>query len=332
MKNHQPLQTRRFLAAVAGGLALFAGAAHAAPFLYSPGDLVLALRQSGNAFDYVVNLGKATNFNALPAGTSLALTNFRSDLFKIAFPSENGVKWSVAGANRPPVDPNYPLQTIWVTAPRLDPAVRSPAWLRKGQFVQGAAASQIDAVGANGAAASSSQPSGPDNTVTGVVIPLDTSFAISPLIGDAGDYVGTFQGNVESTTAEDFDGDAGNVSRSDLYELLPGTTAAGTANTPARYLGYFELRPDGTLTFSTSAPPPPKPNITKIARDGNVTTVSFTTVNGASYQLRATDATGLTTPVSTWTAGATIAGNGSERSLQDTSTSPIRFFTIEAKP
>lgn len=332
MKIHSNLSPSPGFVGLLGGFALFTGALQAAPFLYSPGDLVLAFRQAGNASDYVVNLGKATNYNALPAGATVDVASLSATQLASAFPSLNGLKWSVAGANRPPVDTNYPVQTLWVSGPRLDAAVQSPAWLRKGQFVQGTGASQIDSVGVNAAASSSSQAAGPNNTATGVVIPLNTDFAFTPLIGDAGDFLGTFQGNVESATADDFDGDPGNVSRSDLYELVPGTTAAGTLNTPGRFLGYFELKPDGTLAFNTGSTPPPVPTITTVVRAGDGTTVSFKTVTGARYTLRATDASGLGRPVSTWSAGATLTGNGSVQSLQDDSTAAVRFFAVEVLP
>lgn len=108
------------------------------------------------------------------------------------------------------------------------------------------------------------------------------------------------------------------VSRSDLYELIPGTSAAGTLNTAGRYLGYFELKPDGSLTFNTGKPPLTNPAITAIVRDGGVTTVSFTTVAGATYQLRATGADGLATSPSSWAAGATVVGTGSVLTLART--------------
>lgn len=332
MKTHRNPGFARHLAAAVSGVALFTGALQAAPFLYSSGDLVLAFRQTGNASDYAVNIGKATNYNALPEGTTLTITNLSTTQLNAAFPSVNGIKWSVAGANRPPFDSNYPVQTIWAGAGRAEADVQSSAWLRKGQFVQGTAASQIDAIGANAAASSSSQPAGANNTAFGVVIPVNTDYTISPLIGDAGDYASTFQGDVQATTADDFDGDVTNVSRLDLYELQPGTTAAGTLNTPGRYLGYFELKSDGSLTFNTGAPAAPAPTITNIARDGEVAVVTFTTVNGATYKLRSTNEAGLNTPVSTWTAGPTITGTGAELSLQETSADGIRFYAIEVEP
>ncbi len=289
MKSSSNLRGIPGLAGRVGGWALLTGALHSAPFQYSPGDLILAFRQSGNASDYIVNLGKATHYNALPTGATVNVLTLSGTQLNAAFPSVNGLKWSVAGANRPPLDPNYPVQTLWISAPRLESGVKSPAWLRKGQFVQGTAASQIDAVGVNAAAASSSQPAGPNNTATGVEIPVNSDFAFTPLIGDAGDYVETFQGDVENTTPDDFDSEPTQVSRSDLFELLPGTTAAGTLNQPGRHLGYFELSPNGILIFHTVSTVVPPPQISSIRRDGDVTTVFFPTVQGATYRLRATE-------------------------------------------
>jgi hypothetical protein len=57
--------------------------------------------------------------------------------------------------------------------------------------------------------------------------------------------------------------------------------------------------------------------------------VSFATVNGANYTLRATDAAGLGSPITTWAAGPTLTGNGSVQSLQDTSAAAVRFFALE---
>ncbi len=321
----------RGLAALVGGFGLFIGTVHAAPFLYAPGDLVLAFRQIGNASDYVVNIGKATSYNNLPSGATVNVASLPVAQLNSAFPSLNALQWSVAAANRPPLDANYPLQTIWVTAPRQVVSVQSPAWLRKGQFVQGNSASQVDAVGINAAASSAILPGGPNNTATGVVLPVNSPFPIGPAIGSSGDYAGNFQGRVENTTPEDFDGDPANVSRSDLYELIPGTTTAGTINTPGRYLGYFELKPDGSLTFNTGSTPTPSPNITAIGRTNDITTVSFTTVGTANYRLRAVNTLG--TPVSSWpVVSGPVSGSGAILSLQDTNSADSRFFAVEVQP
>jgi hypothetical protein len=309
---------------------LGAAGVQAAPFLYTPGDLVLTFRQAGNASDLVVNVGRAAAYSTLPAGSSITVTNLDPALLTSTFSSLNGLSWSVLAANRPPVVPEFPLQTLWAASPRANQQTVGPAWLRKGQFVQGNTGGQIDAIGKNAASFSSGQPAGPDNTATAVAIPVGNAFSPGPSLGDPPTLVGTFQGRVEAVTADDFDSDEGNVSRADLYELVPGTRAEGTLDAPGRLLGYFELKTDGTLTFSNGVVPPQAPVITAINRDGDLTVVSFPTVNGVTYRLRHTDAAGLGTPVSTWTSGPTVNGTGSPATLQDSSTSAVRFYAIEA--
>lgn len=186
-------------------------------------------------------------------------------------------------------------------------------------------------MGVNAALSSSLLPGGPDNTATGVVVPVNAPFPIGPVLGADGNYQGTFQGKVENVTPDDFDGDPANVSRSDLYELRPGTIDGGTYDTPGRHLGYFELQPDGTLNFHTGSTPPPAPVITAIGRTNDITTVSFTTVGTASYRLRASSTLG--TPVSSWpVVSGPVSGTGATLSLQDTSGAGSRFFAVDAQP
>lgn len=332
MKLPRTSPWHRGLAAATGGLVLLTPWLDAAPFLYTSGDLVLVLRQTGNANDLIVHVGRASTFSTLDPGTRVVVSNLTASQLAAAFPSLNGLKWTVAGANRPPVDPAYPLQTFWVTAPRENPGTPATPWLRKGQFVQGNAASQIDALGVNAALGSSLQPAGPNNTATGVVLSVSSPFTIGPALGEAGDLANNFQGRVENVTPDDFDADPGNVSRADLIELLPGTTAAGTINQPGRVLGSFELKPDGSLEFVAASTAAPAPVITGIQRTGDVTSVSFPTVSGVTYLLRSTDGPGLASPPATWTAGATVVGTGSSATLQDTATGDLRFYVVEALP
>jgi hypothetical protein len=300
-----------------------------APFVYAPGDLLLTLRQPGNATDLVVNLGPASAFSAVPAGKVEVITRLAPTLLNATFPSLNGLAWSVLAANRPPVVPEFPLQTLWVGGVRLDPGSASSPWLRKGQFVQGNTGAQIDAIGKNAAAFSSAQPAGPANTASAVAIPVGNAFAVGPVLGDPPTLVGTFQGRVETVTADDFDTDPGNVSRSDLYELIPGTRAEGTLDAPGRLVGVFELKGDGTLTFSTGDQTP-VPLISGVNHSQGVSTVTFRSSAGVTYRLRSTDESGLSRPVSTWAIGASVTGDGSYRSLQDSSASSTRFYAVEA--
>ena len=213
--------------------------------------------------------------------------------------------------------------------------MQSAPWLRRSASLQGNTGSQVDAIGIRARYAGNDLlAAGPDNTATGVIVPLTGAFQnfnLSDPVGPGGNYANNFQGNVENLTPDDFTASPSNVSRSDLYEVEPGTASGGTINAPGRYLGYFELKADGTLTFNTTVTVP-TPEITGISREAGVTTLSFPTVSGVTYRLRATGAAGLTTPVSTWTAGASVVGDGTEKTLQDNSADAIRFFTIEAQP
>lgn len=421
----------RSLHAALAALTMLPAALEAASFAYSPGDLLLTFRQSGNASDLVVNVGKAATFDSLPPGTTIPVTALAASQVSSAFPSINGVNWSVAGANRPPADPKYPVQTLWVSRPREIPTSQSLPWLRKGVYYQGTAGGQIAGLGANTVSASSLLPAGPDNDGTGVVIPSTGDFSVSPLLGDGGDFAGTFQGAVEASTPADFDSDPSSVSRVDLYELLPGSTAAGTLNNPGRYLGYFELKPDASLTFNTLLPTPALPTISPIAdqttdedtptvaigftvgdsetaandlvvtatssdtsvvapggislggtgasrtitltpvpnasgtttitvtvadsanvttsasfvltvkavnvlptaativRDGNATTISFETVRGFVYVVRAVEDLTLGGSVGTWKTISTISGDGSIKAVEDVSGSPSKYFVVE---
>jgi hypothetical protein len=330
MKIPPSLSKLRSLGAWLAGLTVFTGALQGAPFLYAPGDLVLAFRQTGGASDYVVNIGKATNYVALSPGTTVTVTNLSVTQFNAAFASVNSLRWSVGAANRPPVDTNYPLQTLWVARPRLDQGVPATPWLRKSQASQGLAGAQVDGVGYNAGVFSSTQTAGPNNTATGVLVATTHSFNISQVIGAAGNYANTFQGNVETLTPVNFADSAANVSRADLFELLPGSFAGGTLDTPGRHLGHFELKPDRTLTFTALSTGPIPPLVTAVTHTNGVTTVSVTSVIGSNYRLRAANT--LTTPVSTWTViGSFVPGTGHTLSLQDTSTVPARFFAVEAQ-
>jgi len=297
-------------------------------FIYGPRDLILGLRQTGGPSELVVNLGQVSNYFSLSVGASLVISNLSTNQLKTAFASLNSVSWSVSSAVRTSGDTNYPLQTIWVTAPRLNIETQTDLWLRQSQLSQGNAAAIIYAIGQGAATYGNQQPGGPENTADSVIIPAGNQNAYGTFMTLDGNLRGTFQGNAENTTPASF-GLAGQPVRSDLYELKPGS--GPSLNTPGTYLGYFEFRPDGTMTFTAgpSTPQVTRPNITSLVRNGNANMISFTTVNGATYSLRYTNSVGLTTPVINWPiAGATVAGDGSIKSLQDSATEADRFYAI----
>jgi hypothetical protein len=312
---------------VALGLCEFEPSARA--FSYTNCDLVAAFRLPNGVSDLIVNLGPAATFEGLPAGTSLTITNVLTNQLHAVFPSLNGLDWSVSGAMRGNTNySQFPLQTIWVTSPQAEIGSAGSIWARKGQFTLGTTSAQIDAIGTDAVIYGTTQPAGTNNTSTAIVIPSTDPNSYTTIIGANGDFAGTFQGDVENTTADGFDS-SDTSSRSVLYELQPASGA--DLNAPGQLLGYFDLSPQGTLTFTAGAPPL-STTIASIENSQLGVTISFPTVASVSYRLRSTDSTGLSTPTSAWTViGNPVTGNGSIQSVHDTNTvSTARFYVVEA--
>jgi hypothetical protein len=115
-----------------------------------------------------------------------------------------------------------------------------------------------------------------------------------------------------------------------------GITCAGlysaiSSNLPPTLIGNFCLGANGVLTFTTSSPTPPAPDL-QIARAGNVSTISFVTTNGVNYTLLYTNTAGLGTPVANWPSlPGTISGNNSTTNFTDTSADPDRVYRVKAQ-
>jgi hypothetical protein len=308
----------------AGALLAAAVSLQAQTFTYTNCDLVAGFRIIGGASDLVVDLGPVATFESLPPRSVTVITNLSATQLANALPTVDGVSWSVAAALRGNPNYSYPLQTIWVTSPRPDIYTPGKVWQNASQGTLGGAASQIDAIGYDASVYGNGQPAGPNNTPTGILIPPASQYAYSYLMGSHQNYSGTFQGVVENTTPIDFDS-AGRPSRSVLYRLVPDASphAAGTV------VGFFDFNTNGVLTF-TAGPPPERTTVSQTSRQGTVTTIWFPTVNLVGYRLRYTDSTGLATPISSWTIGSTLIGNGTTLSLQDTNSTPNRFYVVEA--
>ena len=293
-------------------------------FTYTNCDLVAGFRLIGGASDLVVDLGSVAAFENLTPRSVITITNLSAIQLASALPTLDGVSWSVSAAMRGNTNYSYPLQTIWVTSPRPDIYTPGTVWQTKSSGTLGGAASQIDAIGFDASIYGNGQPGGPNNTRTGILIPPASQYAYSYLIGGYGNYDGTFQGNTENTTPPDFDS-AALPSRSVLYRLEPDSFP----HSPGTLIGFFDFKPDGSLTF-TAGPPPEQTTITAISNQGTVTTISFPTVNLVGYRLRYTNAAGLGTPISSWTIGGTLIGDGTTHSLQDASSTSSRFYAVEA--
>lgn len=305
-------------------------AAHAAPFLYqytnNPPDILLGIRQSGGSSELVVNLGTAARFYSAAPGSTFSITEFTPAQLTATVAGLDGVGVAVFGAARNAGDPLRPAQTLWVTAPRADAAVAADPWVRQSAFGLGGTAAKITSVGSGVATFSSLNTPGALNTASAVVTPAGYQNGYGAYIG-AGNFKGTFQGNIEGVTPSDFTASATPL-RLDFFEIRPGTG-------DALALGWFDFKPNGTLTFTAAGgavQPAPAPLITGISRNGSTTSVTFTTVATAQYTLLRAPA-GLDGSPSTWTAvGAPAAGTGNAVTLSDTAESAAAFYAVRATP
>jgi hypothetical protein len=312
-----------YLAAAA--VLLSAPPLRAQTFTYANCDLLACFRIAGGSSDLVVDLGQVSAFESLAARSVTTVTNLSATQLADALPTLDGVSWSVCAALRG--NPNYPqyaLETIWITSPRTDINTPGTVWQRASQGTLGGAASQIEAIGVNAAAYGNGIAAGTGNMSTGIVIPSSSYYSYTYQVGTYGQLSGTFQGNPENTTPDDFD-TAGVPSRSVLYRLEPDAYPHGAGT----LVGFFDFKPDGTLTF-TAGPPPEQTTITNVVHSATAITLSFPTINLVGYRVRYTDSAGLSTPISTWNTGNSLIGDGTVESLQDTTTSSNRFYSIEA--
>ena len=330
MKPKQNLTYLYGLALAVSGLAALVNPAHGQTFAYTDGDLLLGIRQvDGTGYDLVVNLGQASTYDAVPIGTTLPLASLTSTQLGAAFSSLNSLNWAIFGTVRSDSNPTYPTTTLWASGPRTNVNVQSPVWVTRIHYSQANPASQFAAVGANAVIYGALQAAGANNTTNGILIPLSDPDAYTPLVQNKNDhnrsdFNGAFsQGSLATTTPANF-ATAGAVSRLDLYRLEPDPN-----NSNGVLVGYFDLSPSGSLTF-TAGPSPvvlPPPTVTTIQRNGNVATIQFTAGTQGNYRLRFSDT--LAAPVSSWaTNGSIVTGSGS-LALQATNAADTQFYSVE---
>jgi len=298
-----------------------------AQFTDTSRDLILTFREPGGLSVLEVDVGQASIYYSATSGTSIPITAYSatSQLLPL-FGGVDGLSWSVGGCvpnAGDSGDPSKPKSTLWVTEPRQDPNVQaSPAWSRAGSYTQGQADSKINSILDNAATwAATAAPDSVTNTPTAVGIPSGNVYNANGSLGGAGNYLGTFQGDVENTTPFDFDS-AGAPSRSDLYELQPGSG-------PGTYLGYFELATNGFMTFHGPSPTFPAPTLSASTDTAGNFYISFPSTLNGTYSLSYTNAAGLSAPVSTWpTVSTNIIGDGTVKTFQQPISGAGTFYSV----
>ena len=318
-----------FLLSLAGSCALVQSV-EAGGFTYNPGDLMLVFRQPNGNYYLEVDVGPASTYYGAARGSSIPINAYSSTTqLGALFSSLNGLSWSVGGgvsAAAYAQSTTKPENTLWVTDPRSDPNAPAGPWLREGYYTQGPTDQKIVAIFANAQYdANASAPDSVTNTPTAVAISATSGYNAGLLLTSLGNYDGTFLGNgeglsdVENTTSPAFAG-GGSPSRSDLYELQPGSG-------PGTYLGYFELDPNGSMTFFAQTYPTPSVSVS--ADGAGDVFVSFPSSANGTYSLHYTNSAGLTAPVETWsTVSTNIIGDGTVKSFQQTASGTSAFYSV----
>lgn len=318
-------------------------------FTAGKGDLLAGFRKTGSyqgSYELLVNLGNVTNFLALPAGSSITMSNYTASQLSAAFSDYNHLQWSVFSAvdgapfSSWPNSSGFYLDTIWFTLPRTTVNTQTTPPTRGSESAQGNVVTQIASIrnGGNTLSSYGSPATNANNNPLVIREPAGdassySKFAADPLYPALGDFGGNLAaGNAENITPASFS----SAVVSDFYQsVTDGHVDPSTGNTTgaAYFMGYFTLNTDGTLTFtraSIATAQPPVPLITSITRTNTTAYVSFTTTNGGfTYSLYFTNATGLAAPIANWPVSPiTITGNGLTNTLQDTTTDPLRFYRV----
>ncbi len=245
MKNYR----LAILSALAVGS--LAGLNASAQFSYTQGDLLLGIRTPGTGNDMVVDLGSAASLvTAATVGggsTGISGSFYTSAQFTASGLDINNLYFSVFG--------DTSGNTLWATA--------ATTLNEHNAFSQVIAANQFEAIatGANdypgyyaaNVANSSSVTIMPNSFSAGGGSDLSYTQGIKNPNTGASDF-GYFPAVNEVSTGSGFSAGTQNATVN-LYQLNP----ASGSTTPGTQLGYFQLAPNGNLTFNIGVAPVPEP-------------------------------------------------------------------------
>ena len=218
-------------------------------FNYTTGDLLLGFRTVGGSSDLVVDIGSASLYTGATGPITISGTYYTSGQLTTAGLSLNNLTFSVFGDSA--------AGSLWVTRPLANPNVPVAPFSAQTLQQLNIAGSQMDSI-SYGAVYTSYLNTTPVNTASAVMVPsslnLGSEGALSYTtgIGPNGNLNGAFgsNNNIEQSTPADFTtGSYGEGDRSALFEMDPGANGS--------YVGFFEMDPNGTLTFNPEPVPEP---------------------------------------------------------------------------
>ncbi len=277
-------------------------------FNYTNSNLLLVFRKD-NFNDVEFNLGNVSNFLGKADGTVITITNWSLPLVKATYNNSLlNVKFLLAAVTAS----DDTLKRAWLTD--ANPA-GAPVDITQSRW--SGIYSKISNVGDLATAATFTNST--QSYVTNTAEP--SSFSA---IASGG-------GSLDASTlggSSPFPLEIENPATNRFIELKVSTASPKPASAIA---GTFSLTSAGVLTFVAGPPAGPltSSHIQTIARLGNVNSVTFTTASGANYRLRYH--TDLVPGISGWTVlHNSVAGDGSVKTLTDTTTDPRRFYAVEA--
>jgi hypothetical protein len=232
-------------------------------FTYNNGDLLLGFRTPSGTSDLVVDIGSASLYANATGPITISGNYFTSSQLTDAGLSLNNLDFSVFGD----ISPAHPglgtVNTLWVTDPQLNNVIEATPWTPQTSAQQAITRSQMESIAYGATYTSYGEGASADNTISAVIVPSslnlggEGALSYTTGIGSHGNFAGDFgsNNNIEQDTTATFTSGTDPV-RTDLFEMTPGSGAT--------YLGYFELDPNGTLTFD----PQPVPEPTTLAAFG----------------------------------------------------------------
>ncbi len=292
-----------------------AGQAVAGTFSFTTGDVLVCFRSSAN--DLVADAGPVSALIAMGQNTTTPITAYTGT--QLSQVGTNSVSWSAfawGSASSP---------TLYVTRARSSVNIPATPWFDAGYSAQKSTAAIMgvvpvgvtDQVAANylPAYASSTAVVEQNNSTGNKNYPDGQSYADA--LGAAYDFGNTFGGDPEFTTDSGFTTE-GVVARSDFFQLNPGTGLAV-------WLGYFQLNTNGLMSY-TAYPPSPA-YIYSFVRNGNLSTIQYSTGPYATYTLIGTN--DITAPQATWPARQALStGDTLIHTVTDSTTDAIRIYSI----
>jgi hypothetical protein len=219
---------------------------------YSSGDVLLGFNQSGNASDYIVDLGSVSQFIGITSPVSFQLsTADLSNTFTSSWASNsatNLVSWgAVANDQGLAIASDTDGSSVWYTKGELTTGTHTAAPIRGSSSALNSISNRIQNLdtGTNGYDSSLSTA----NANNGVVQSTSTSNSWASF-GPNGANAFNIGASIEQPVTGNGQGPTNSVL--DFYEVDTKTAS----NQPATLLGTFTLNSSGDLTFTEVASTP----------------------------------------------------------------------------